>query len=281
MMNCAKVDDLLASYVLGSLGNVETSRFNQHVDSCAACTAKVSEAGDTLVDLAYAVPQMRAPNRIKQQIFSRIEQAERSKAERAGRWIDSLRVLGNRLAPHSGVALALGVISVMVIGGFWYSRSLQDIDDLRATLAAQMDIVVETEQELLEAVQQRRNLYHKIATDPDLTIKTLSATMPTVPIAGDESPAGMILVSAKETTATISAMNLPQLPFNQVYQVWLIKEGGLEFKTGTFTVDPTGYGQTDIALTSPLGDFHAILITIERAGGSSGRAGDSVLRADL
>ena len=158
MMNCAKVDDLLASYVLGSLGNVETSRFNQHVDSCAACTAKVSEAGDTLVDLAYAVPQMRAPNRIKQQIFSRIEQAERSKAERAGRWIDSLRVLGNRLAPHSGVALALGLISVMVIGGFWYSRRLQDIDDLRATLAAQMDSVVASEQEVPEAVQQQRNL---------------------------------------------------------------------------------------------------------------------------
>lgn len=281
MMDCTKVDDLLASYVLGSLGNVETSRFNRHVDSCAACTAKVNEAGDTLVDLAYAAPQRRAPDRIKQQLFSRIEREERPSTQHVGHWLDSLKVLGNQLALHSGVALASGVIAVMVVGGFWYSRSLQDIDDLKTTLEAQMVSVVESEQELLEAVQQQRNLYHKIATDPGLTIKTLSATIPTVPIAGDESPAGMILVSAKETTATISAMNLPQLPTNQVYQVWLIKAGGLEFKTGTFTVDPTGYGQTDIALTSPLGDFNAILITIERAGGSSGRAGDSVLRADL
>ncbi len=278
MMDCLKVDELLAPYVLGSLGNTETARFNQHVDSCAACTVKVNEAGDTLVDLAYAVPQRPAPERIKRQILSRIEREEQPQRERVGHWLDSLKVLGNRLALHSGVSLALGVIAIVVVAGFWYSRSLQDIEDLKTTLEAQMVSVVESEHKLLEAVQQQRDLAHKIATDPGLTIKTLSAT---VPIAGDESPAGMILVSAKETTATISAMNLPQLPTSEVYQVWLIKQGGLEYRTGTFTVDSTGYGQTDIEITSPLEDFSAILITIERAGGSSGRTGDSVLRADL
>ncbi len=176
---------------------------------------------------------------------------------------------------------AITWIAVVVVAGFWYSRSIRDIDDLKASLEAQMVSVAQSEEALRDMLQQQRDLTHRMATEPGLTIKTLSANIPTVPISGDENPVGMILVSTKDTTATISAMNLPQLPTNQVYQVWLIKRGGLEITTATFTVDPTGYGQTDVNITSPLDDFSAILITIEKAGGSSSRTGESILGTDL
>ena len=68
-MSCKRVDEFLAPYVLGSLEQRDLSRFNHHVDRCQACAQKVSEAGDTLVDLASAVPQKRVPERVKQQLL--------------------------------------------------------------------------------------------------------------------------------------------------------------------------------------------------------------------
>lgn len=281
MMSCKRVDEFLAPYVLGSLEQRDLSRFNHHVDRCQACAQKVSEAGDTLVDLASAVPQKRVPERVKQQLLARIDRETLRQTEWLSPWLDAVRGLGNRLALHPDIPLALAVVAVLVLTGLWYSRSIQDVDDLKASLEAQMVSAVQSEEELRDMLRQQRDLTHRMATEPDLTIKTLSAAMPTVPISGDENPAGMILVSTRDTTATISAMNLPQLSTDQVYQVWLIKKGGLEITTGTFAVDSAGYGQTDINITSPLEDFIAILITIEKAGASSGRTGESILHADL
>ena len=280
-MDCTDIERLLPSFTLGSLDKFETNRFTAHVDSCPSCAQTVREAGDTLVNLARIVPQKRPPAHVKDRLLARIDRANQHGAEAPGLhpWLQLARSFIHQLALRSGAAVALAVLVVAVVAGFWYSRNLQNLEEVRGDIERRMETAVQREQDLREELRQQRGLSETIATDPGVTIKQLSADVPATGV--DGSPAGMIVISAKENTATIVAMNLPQLPPSQSYHVWLIKEGGLEVDTAALTVDSTGYGQANILLDSPLEEFRAVLIAIGEAKGSSDNLHDSVLRVDL
>lgn len=276
MMDCTDIERLLPSYTLGSLDEFETDRFIAHVDSCPSCAETVREAGDTLVNLARIVPQEHPPAHVKERLLARIDKANQHDLESPTPhpWIRLARSLIPQIASRSLVSSAvLAVLVVAVVAGVWYSSSLQNLE---------IETAAQREQDLREDLQQQRGLSETIATDPSVTIKQLSAD--TSAAGSDDFPleaAGMIVISANENTATIVAMNLPQLPPSQTYHVWLIKQGGLEVKTAALTVDSTGYGQADIPLNSPLEEFRAVLIAIGEATGSSGSLHDSILRVDL
>lgn len=94
------------------------------------------------------------------------------------------------------------------------------------------------------------------------------------------SARGMMFMSGDGRIGILAVLDLPPLPDDLVYQIWLFKDG-LRTSIGTFTVDATGYGQTVIQLVAPVGEFDAIGITVEPAGGSSDPTGDQVLVGDL
>ena len=281
MMDCIRIEELLPAYTLGSLTSSEAADFNAHVDFCAPCAMKVREAGYTLVDLARMVPQKRPRQRVKDRLFARIDQADEPETRPSPTWMGWARSLGRQLTLSPGTSLAVVFLVVAVMVGYWSSRSLHDLQDLRGDIEQRMESVAQQEKDLREGIEQQHKLFETIATDPDVTVKRLSADIPTVPLPGHESPTGVIVISAKESKATIAAMHLPQLPPHQVYHVWLIKEGGLEIKTATLTVDSTGSGHAEIAIDAPLEEFRAILITIDDANAGPGSVGNSALRGDL
>ena len=88
------------------------------------------------------------------------------------------------------------------------------------------------------------------------------------------------MVSQTGTRALLLVVDLPPLPSDKVYQVWLIK-GHTKYNAGWFTVDSTGYGQTVIIPVAPFWEFEAAGITIEPVGGSIGPTGVNVLKGDL
>ena len=279
MMDCKRIEQLLPAYTLGSLAKSDMADFTGHVDACVTCSARVRDAGDTLVNLARMVPQKRPSERVKERLLVRIDQANQPEVEQPPPpWIKFARSLGHQVALYPGLSLVVAFMVVTVVVGYWFSRSLQDLQDLRSDIEHRMESVAQQEQDLREGLEQQRKLFETIATDPDVTVKRLSANIPTVPLPGHESPSGVIVISARENTVTIAAMHLPQLPQNQAYHVWLIKQGGQEIRTATLTVDSTGAGHAEIAIDVPLEEFRAILITIDDANAG---LGNSALRVDL
>ena len=281
MMDCIKIEELLPAYTLGSLSSTEADRFNAHVDTCASCAIRVREAGDTLVNLARMVPQERPSERVKDRLFARIAQVDEAETPPSPTWLDAARSLGRQLTLSPGTSLAVAFLVVAVVVGYWSSRSLQDLQDLRGDIEQRMESVAQQEQDLREGLEQQHKLLETIASDPNVTIKRLSADIPTVPLPGHESPSGVIIMWPRENTVTIAAMHLPQLPPNQAYHVWLIKHGGQEIFTATLTVDSTGAGHAEIAVDAPLEEFRAILITIDEKNVGPGSLGNSALRGDL
>ena len=281
MIDCSKIEQMLPAFTLGSLAESETSVFTSHIDSCASCAAKVRESGDTLVDLARFVPQKRPPERIKKRLFTRIDRANLREAAPYRPWIELARSLVRHVTLSPGTSLAVAFLVAAVVVGYWSSRNLQDLQILRSDIEHRMESVAQQETELREGLEQQHKLFETIAADPNVTVKRLSANIPTVPVPGEDPPSAVIVLSAKENTATIAAMHLPQLPPDRAYHVWLIKEGGLEIRTATLAVDSGGSAHTEIALNAPLEEFRAILITIDDANAGPGNLGDSALQGDL
>ncbi len=281
MMDCTKIEQMLPAYTLGSLAESEAAVFTAHIDDCASCATKVREAGDTLVNLARMVPQKHPSESVKDRLFARIDQVGQPQAQPSRPWMDFVRSLGRQLALSPGTSLAVVFLVAAVIVGYWTSRNLQDLQDLRGDIEQRMESVARQEKDLREGIEQQHKLFETIATDPDVTVKRLSANIPTVPLPGHESPSGVIVISARESTVTIAAMHLPQLPPNQAYHVWLIKHGGQEIRTATLTVDSTGAGHAEVTIDAPLEEFRAILITIDDAAAVPGSVGNSALRGDL
>ncbi len=281
MMDCTKIEQMLPAYTLGSLAESETAFFTTHIDGCASCATKVREAGDTLVNLARMVPQKHPSESVKVRLFARIDQVGQPETQPSRSWMDFVRSLGRQLMLSPGTSLAVVFLVAAVIVGYWTSRNLHDLQDLSGDIEQRMESVARQEKDLREGIEQQHKLFETIATDPDVTVKRLSANIPTVPLPGHESPSGVIVISARESTVTIAAMHLPQLPPNQAYHVWLIKHGGQEIRTATLTVDSTGAGHAEVTIDAPLEEFRAILITIDDAAAVPGSVGNSALRGDL
>ena len=281
MMDCTKIEQMLPAYTLGSLTPPEAADFAAHVDVCSSCAMKVREAGDTLVNLARMVPQKRPPRRVKDRLFARIDQSDEPGTRPSPTWTGLTQALGRQLPLSPGMALAVVFLVVAVVVGYWSTQSLQDLQDLRGDIEQRMENVAQQEKDLRDGIEQQHKLIETIATDPDVTVKRLSANIPTVSLPGHESMSGVMVISARENTVTIAAMHLPQLPSNWAYYVWLIKHGGQEIRTAPLTVDSTGAGHAEIAIDAPLEEFRAIFITIDDANAGPGSIGDSALRGDL
>ncbi|MBM4417442.1 MAG: anti-sigma factor [Chloroflexi bacterium] len=91
---------------------------------------------------------------------------------------------------------------------------------------------------------------------------------------------GWVYLSPESEDGLLVAYQLPQLPDDRGYQLWLVPPDG-RISGGLFVVDPEGYGWLKVRAPRALAGYQRIGITIERRGGSPGPTGPRVLRADL
>ena len=274
-MDCKEAQEQFELYLLGALEPREMARTDYHVDTCPECSRKLREEGNIVTELAYAAPQIEVPPQVKRQLFSRIEAAQAPlRTPRVIRdWLRDLVGLGPKLVPHSGITVGVALVAVVVLGGIWFNSRINNIDEEKEVLATQIESVAEGGAEMIEKLKEQRYLTYMSAA-PDVSVNRLSATRPAA------KSRGMVMAPRTGEAPVLAALDLPPLPKDKVYQVWLIKDG-LIYSGGVFTVDSTGYAQTIIPLFAPMASFNAIVITVERAGGSPGPTGESVLKGDL
>ncbi len=91
---------------------------------------------------------------------------------------------------------------------------------------------------------------------------------------------GWFYLSPESEDGLLVAYQLPQLPDDRAYQLWLVAPDG-RISGGLFVVDPEGYGWLKVRAPRALAGYQRIGITIEPRGGSPGPTGPRVLGADL
>ena len=269
-MECLEAEQQLVPYLLDALDATERSRVDYHVEHCAGCSSKLLEDGDLVAQLAYAVPQVHPPSRVKRELFSRIDGRE-SRRELSG----ILSLFGQKLVAQGGMAVASLLMALVVFGGVWLNNQLNRIGEEQQALATQLAAsqdasdIIDTAGDLNLGVHTAGdlNLGVRRPAVPVYPVKTLTATRPS------DTSRAIVMLSVSGDTATIYAIGLPLVSYGVSYQVWLV-EDSYRLDAGIFTVDSNGYGQLEIELSGPLRNYDAIYITPK---------GDirSVLRRDL
>lgn len=244
------VDELIDLYALGALEPGEQSAVDTHLDACAACRALLVDARRVVDLIGWAPDQRTPPPDLYGKIRRRIEHIERQQQRAVPPPLERARWRLPRLSLAAGLAM-VGLVILLALGG-WNFRLQRQLAGMSAEL-------------------QRREGIDRTLQSAGMRAITLEP-QPAAPKAW-----GTMVLNPVGTDAYLIAYNLPVLPKDKTYQLWLVR-GTTRFNGGTFRADDRGVATVQVQAREKLGTFTGCGITIEPAGGSPGPTGARVLR---
>jgi anti-sigma-K factor RskA len=247
----------LELYALSSLPEEEGAAVKAHASACAECASRLSEALGRSALLALSAPQQTPPPAAKEKLFARI--AAEKEASAAGTLVAQhatrpVRPWWNWILVPASLALAL--ICLLL---YWQNRKL--FEELHSARLATRG---------LERDKQRLEDLARILASPDTVTIKLAGTGDAADAAGFvkyNGPLGVILYSAEQ---------LPALPAQKTYQMWLVPTSGAPISAGIFHPEDSLRGLLSAqvpANTKP----KAFAVTVEPAGGMPQPTGPKVL----
>jgi anti-sigma-K factor RskA len=237
------------------------------VARCTECAEKLAEARGRAAVLAFGLAQQKPAATAKEKLFARIALEREGKSDEASKRPDQVAVARREvrgeerkkswwnwvLAP---VAAALTLVSL----GLWREneRLVREVREARLVAARLQQERVHVER-----------LVHILAAPETITVK-LAGTV--------DAPQNSGVVKYNEKTGTvIYTAELPGLPANKVYQMWLVPANGAPISAGVFSQAESGKAQVWSAEVPATTEPKAFAVTIEPAGGVPQPTGPKVL----
>ena len=281
-MNCEEVREELDGYALGALERKEARRLESHVKSCPECRSLAQQAGETAGLLGLAVPLHRVSASLRSRLLARV----------------GVRVAEEAAPPRAvpiwavrAFAFASPVLAVVVLGVLAWAVVLQNqMDDLKGdsqrlslNQAEGERSVAQVRQELAQAVEAQQSMFGLLEDQRRLAAAVLDPQAQAVELIAlpDHGPiSGRYVWSPEYSVGVFLASNLPVLPFDLTYQLWLVQDGDAR-PVGTFRPLSDGTARLlvdESASEAPLGE---LIVTVEPPGGSETRTGFSVLEGGV
>ena len=236
--------DDLALYALDALRGEERARLDEHLATCAACRLELEQLrGDTAL-LALSATGPRPPQRARQRLLDAVAREPR---------LPSVAQASPRRSWWGVLGWAAALAILVLAASLWRENiSLQQI------LASAQS----------QAAQSTRDLeaLRKIAApilEPEAQRVTLvSAKTP-------PQPQGKAFYLRNRSSLVFLANNMPPLPPQKAYELWLIPTTGAPIPAGVFK--PDAHGSASV-VNPPLpagAEAKAFAITVENEAGST------------
>jgi anti-sigma-K factor RskA len=241
MMEHEQFADDLALYALEALQGTDRAALEQHMEGCVSCRRELQNLrGDTAL-LALAAGGPRPPARSRQRLLEAVSREPRTapRVPERKRWW--------RLAPLLAAAAACILILLLV----------RQNAQLSQTLAA-----------LQSRFSEQQGLFNQAKdivatfTAPEAQQMTLVAAK-TLP-----QPQGKAFYVRDRARLIFVANNLPQLPADKIYELWLIPKTGPPLAAGLFK--PDAHGSATV-VNPPIGrgtEAKSFVVTLEPESGS-------------
>ncbi len=228
----------LALYAIGALEAKSCPTLEKHIAECAACRNELAEMRGNAALLAMSVTGPAAPQRSRERLLGSIAHEPHPMRVRMRRpWWS--------FAPVA-VAALLAVFCILL---------LQDNLDLRDQLRAQ---TAANDQEMAKA----KMVLDTMMSHDAVHIAMASEVEP-------PHPYGHCIYSAHHGAIVFTASNLPSLPPNKTYQLWLMPMNGHPaMPAGTFKADAHGNATVMEEMEPKNIESRRFGVTIEDNGGS-------------
>jgi anti-sigma-K factor RskA len=233
--------DDLALLALGTLQGDERVAVEKHLEGCAACRRELERLrGDTAL-LALSASGPAPPQRSRERLLQAIAQEPRAQKIPARRSSWSIM-------PWMAAA------TLLLVAGFFWKQS----DRLAQRVARLQDESTQRQAEL----ERAREVVSTLTSTDALRVTLVAAQTP-------PQPQGKAIYVRDRSSLIFLASNLPGLPPQKAYELWLIPANGAPIPAGVFKPDARG-SATVIEPPLPAGvDAKTFAITIEPEQGSA------------
>lgn len=234
--------DSLALHALGSLQADEQAALKAHLDECATCRRELEGLRGDSALLALSTAGPKPPARSRQRLMEAIAREPRRvevPARRISWWVFAT----------SFAAAALAVLAAVL----WTQNS-----DLQRQLAAAKAQSGEQQTELQKAHEIVATL---TATDA-MTVTLVAVKTP-------PQPQGKVMYVKDRASLIFLASNLPAIPAQKAYELWLIPMNGAPIPAGMFRPNAKG---SAMVINPPMAkdvEAKAFAITVEPESGST------------
>ncbi len=253
--------DDLALYALNTLPGEERATLEAHLESCPSCRLELEQLRGDGALLALSTMGPRPPARSRKRLLAAVAVAKQVASLPASlptSRIQDVREPGHPAATPRrswwgtlGWAAAAAVI--VFAASLWRENSAlkSDLSSWR-NIAGQRELELENVQRISRAI-----------TDPEVQHFTLVA-LKTPP-----QPQGKAFYLRNRSNLVFMANNMPALPPQKAYELWLIPAQGAPVPAGMFKPDAHG-SATVVNPPLPSGmEAKAFAITVENASGAS------------
>jgi len=240
----------LSLYIVGELSEQEKEQFERHLSTCSACQNEVDSLQETWNLLSYDIEEVDVPETLKDDVMNFIFKENTThtlieKAENRGRnfFQKYIFTLTKQFSPISLSITAILVI--FIVGLTWNNYQLK---------------------KSLSTVEHE-------AISPTKIISTLLLKGQDVAAAANGT--AYLIQEGNNTNLVIEISNMPSTKNEEVYQVWLLKDGNRE-NAGTLKPDQDGNGLLTYRLQKDQ-VFDGIGVTLEPHANNTQPQGQKVM----
>jgi anti-sigma-K factor RskA len=275
--------ELASLHALGVLSAEERAELAQAMAADAELAAEVRQLEDTGGALGGVVAQVDPPARLRARVLAvaGIEADETSGAAGIpvvdGRGAVA-RGDGGRVEPHRTSSalpgwLAAAAALVLASGlGLWALQLRTSLDAMNARVERAEADVVRIQRTLGEAQEQAKTLEarNEVLFAPDMQRVDLAGQ----PVAPASTARAFV---SRHSGLAFVANQLPALPADKVYQLWVIPQGQSPVSAGLLAPDASGHASLFFAMPADMPPAAVIAVTVEPSGGVPAPTGDKAL----
>lgn len=247
----------LALYALDALPGEDRTRLLAHLKTCASCKLELEQLrGDTAL-LALSTVGPRPPARAKQRLMEAVAKEARTEevAQKASETAAGDRVNSRAIRSSWWGWLGWAATAAVIVFALSLWKENASLKSMVASAASQ---AAESARQMEEL---RRVAAPLLETDAQKVTLVAAKTPP--------QPQGKAFYLRKRNSLVFVASNMPALPAQKAYELWLIPISGNPIPAGVFKPDAHG-SATVVNPPLPVGaEAKAFAITVENETGSA------------
>lgn len=246
------IHTLTGAHAVNALPDDERRMFERHLADCEACRREVAELRSTAARLGAASSE-QPPDAMRERVLATIDtvrQVPRSVPERPASVAPSAPPQPRRTRDSWGTWLGSAAAAILIVAAVFLGGLSADLDRRVDELQAANQRIVD------------------VLGAPDAT---------TLAMDGPSSATASVVMSPTRGEALFVASGLPEVPEEQIYELWLISG---ETATPAGLVRPDD-GRAQHVMSGDLTTVTAIGVTVEPAAGSPQPTSDPILVAPV